>query len=418
MSTLCPMDPRPPRGRAPRRAPGAPATRAGLAALVAVALLATACGAGSGQAAPATQAPTPGIPAPPTPSSPAPAGTRTPPTPIPPATPEESGTPLVRNAAFTDPDRCPLSAVLVPSCGVLWGAAVNPDWAQGEGWAGAFRDFEALTGRPLDVVHRFHVGEELFPTPDELLRAARPEGASLFFFNWKPAPELTFAEIAAGAVDDRIDRQAAHLRRHVDGPFFLGIHHEPEDRIDPSPGSGDTAADYRAMYRHVVERLRERGVDRMVTVMTYRGSPVWSTKPWFEGLYPGDDVVDWIGFDPYVFPYPGWDQAFPAALDRTAGGAAGWPGFYTWATRTHPGKPLMLAEWGISQEFDEAVVLDHLASVRRTLRSHPALKALVYWDVGAHDVVGRTRMTGAALRRAFAELATSREVTGAPGTRP
>lgn len=402
------MTSRPARGRAPRQGPGARAGRrghAGVAGLVTAALL-TACGPGAGQS---TTAP-PTAPTPTTSSVPTQA-----PSESPPAATTEPGTSFVRNAAFTAPGRCPLSEQLVPSCGVLWGAAVNPDWGRGQGWEAAFRDFEALTGRPLDVVHRFHVGDELFPTADELARAARPRGASLFFFNWKPAPELTFAEIAAGAVDDRIDRQAAHLQRHVDGPFFLGIHHEPEDRIDPAPGSGDTAADYRAMYRHVVQRLRDRGVGRMVTVMTYRGSPVWSAQPWFEGLYPGDDVVDWIGFDPYVFPHPGWDQAFPAALDRTAGGAPGWPGFYTWATDTHPDKPLMLAEWGISQEFDDAVVLDHLDSVRRTLRTHTALKALVYWDVGAHDAVGRTRMTGDLRRRAFAELATSPEVTGSPG---
>ena len=34
-----------------------------------------------------------------------------------------------------------------------------------------------------------------------------------------------------------------------------------------------------------------------------------------------------------------------AALVNTAHGSS--PGFYDWATKTHPGKPLMLAEWGV-----------------------------------------------------------------------
>jgi hypothetical protein len=330
--------------------------------------------------------------------------------------PLPQGPRITRNAAFVTPERCSLSAKLVPSCGILWGAAVNPAWDQGQGWESAFAEFADVTGRPLDVSHRYYAGGERFPDPDELDRARRPGGPALFFLNWKPAPERTFAEIAAGAVDVRIDRQARYLRKHVDRPFFLSINHEPENLIDETPGSGNTVADYRAMFRHVVERLRGNGVEEMVTVMTYRGNPRWAVQPWFEGLYPGDDVVDWIAFDPYIFPAPEWDQLFPEALDRTEGGPPGWPGFYTWATRTHPGKPVMLGEWGISQDFDDETVLKQLDYVRRTLRTHESLKALVYWDTVEHDTVGATRMSNDVRRRAFVELATSTEVTGSPVT--
>jgi hypothetical protein len=323
--------------------------------------------------------------------------------------------PLIkRNAAYVAPRQCTISAKLVPSCGVLWGAAVNPEWDKGEDWDSAFSAFTTQTGRPLDVAHRFYAGDQLFPDAGELRRARHPGGAKVFFFNWKPAPELDFAAVAGGAVDDRIDREAAYLNQHVKSPFFLTINHEPENLIDETPGSGNSAADFRAMFRHVVERLRGQGVARMVSVVTYRGNPAYAARPWFEGLYPGDDVVDWIAFDPYVFPASGWDQPFPKALDRTSGGPRGWPGFYTWAVRTHPGKPIMLGEWGISQFFDDSRVVSHIDDVRRTLRTHSSLKALIYWDTLEVGTIGPTQMNNRIRRQAFAELASSTEVTGSP----
>ncbi len=148
--------------------------------------------------------------------------------------------------------------------------------------------------------------------------------------------------------------------------------------------------------------------------MTYRGNPAWATHSWFEGLYPGDDVVDWVAFDPYVFPAPGWDQPFPEVLDRTTGGPEGWPGFYTWTTREHPDKPVMLGEWGISQNFDDQQVLDEIDGVRRAVRTHPRLKALIYWDATEAGDLGATQMNNPVRRRAFSELATSTEITGSP----
>jgi hypothetical protein len=323
---------------------------------------------------------------------------------------------IERNAAYVKPQRCTVSDLLVPTCGVLWGAAVNPRWDQGEDWDSAYADFAKVTGRPLDVSHRYYSGDQLFPDTDELRRARQPGGARIFFLNWKPAPERTFAEVAAGAVDARIDREAAYLKAHVKGRFFLTINHEPEDLIDETPGSGSSVADYRAMYRHVVTRLRAQGVERMVTVMVYRGNPAWSLEPWFDGLYPGDDVVDWIGFDPYVFRAHGWNQPFHEALNRQEGGRLDWPGFYNWAQRHYPDKPLMLSEWGISQGFEDKKVLFQLDDVRRTLRTHPAIKALIYWNTTERTIVGATEMDNPRRRRAFAELATSTEVTGSPIT--
>ena len=34
--------------------------------------------------------------------------------------------------------------------------------------------------------------------------------------------------------------------------------------------------------------------------MAYMGNEKWMAQSWWKDLYPGDDVVDWIGLDSYV----------------------------------------------------------------------------------------------------------------------
>ena len=41
------------------------------------------------------------------------------------------------------------------------------------------------------------------------------------------------------------------------------------------------------------------GVTNAIYVMDYMGYSKWGEQSWFSQLYPGDDVVDWIAYDPY-----------------------------------------------------------------------------------------------------------------------
>jgi hypothetical protein len=169
-------------------------------------------------------------------------------------------------------------------------------------------------------------------------------------------------------------------------PFFLVLHHEPENDINPRAGSGATAKDFAAMFRHVVLRLRADGVTNAVTVVAYMNYERWLTAPWWPDLYPGDDVVDWIGLDSYLDADPGSFHSgdFVSMLNRRAGGQ--FPGFYAWATHREPTKPLMLAEWGVyGRPADKPQVF---ATVLPALSRLPAIKAMVYFDTG-HDQAGR-----------------------------
>jgi hypothetical protein len=271
---------------------------------------------------------------------------------------------------------CALGRRLVPTCGVLWGVA--PAAHTGSPRAAALARFEADTGRRQDIYHAYHRGRALFPNAEE--RAIAAQGR-LLFLNWRPS-RWSWAAIAGGAADSYLDRLAKHINATFHDRFFLTIHHEPENDVRPWRGSGYRPRDYAAMYRHVVKRLRARGVDNVVTVMTYMSYVPWNARSWFEDLYPGNDVVDWIAWDAYAYSDPGYGHGdFAEMVNRRSSRYPSWPGFYTWASRQFPNKPFMLAEWAVWYSRRNP---EHMArfydSVARQMRLFPRLKAMVYFD--------------------------------------
>lgn len=276
------------------------------------------------------------------------------------------------------PVRCVRAAQLVPSCGVLWGVA--PAAHTSTPRTAALTGFEQATGRQQDIYHAYHRSQQLFPTPEEVAIAA--EGRILFL-NWKPY-DWSWAQVARGhpTLESYLDRLAAHITETFTEPFFFTVHHEPENDVQDRPGSGYQPADYAAMFRYVVEGLRARGVSNLVTVMNYMAYVPWNAKPWFPELYPGDDVVDWIGWDSYAYSDPGFGYGdFGELMNRRDPRYPDWPGFYTWAATTFPDKPFMLSEWGVWHSPDNP---GHMAalydSVARQVPLFPRVRAMVYFE--------------------------------------
>lgn len=313
----------------------------------------------------------------------------------PPASGSRPMQPAVRSPA------CTATAKLIPSCGAWWGIA--PEVFTGAPVEQALAGAEARMGSGADVVHVYHRGGELFPTRAETRLARDPARPRLLMVNWKPSLEHTWAEIARGRIDRRIDRLAAHLRRHFPERFFLTVHHEPEDDVRTTPGSGMQAADYAAMYRHVVQRLRAGGVRNAVMVMTYMGVPNWSSERWFEELYPGDDVVDWVAMDPYADDRV---RDFDGLVNKTRAEFPQWPGFYRWTQARFPGKPVMVAEWGVFERpHDRSFKRRFYESVSRQVQRYPQIKALLYFD-SPHAPRGDTTFdSDPGADRSFGELA-------------
>jgi hypothetical protein len=168
---------------------------------------------------------------------------------------------------------CPLDAKLVPSCGVLFGAYVHPVGDQSQ--EQAYRWLQRATGSHMRVLHFYHQGTELFPTPWEIHLANQHRRLLL---NWKPEDGHTWAEVAAGEADGYIDREAKYLLHHYTRKFYLVIHHEPENDVIESPGSGFTAADFASMFRHVEDRLKSDGVQNAVFVLNFMGAQTYFVR--------------------------------------------------------------------------------------------------------------------------------------------
>ena len=284
-------------------------------------------------------------------------------------------------------DKCVTDAKLVPSCGVLWGGAAGgftskPRDAEHKKW-------EKVSGRTATIFHTYHKGDEPFPTKAEIAMTQDAANPRVLLLNWKIAYGSTWAKVAEGEQDRRIDAFATRIKAYGKKTFLV-LHHEPENDVVAKAGSGWEAGDYAAMYRHTIQRLRAQGVTNVVNVLAYMGNEKWLAQSWWKDLYPGDDVVDWIGLDSYVSVEKGYYHygTFADLLDRRPTG--GDTGFYEWATTKHAGKPIMVAEWGayhrIGRATDKSAVYH---SVLPQLVKRPAIKAIVHFDTKADDEVNR-----------------------------
>jgi hypothetical protein len=284
-----------------------------------------------------------------------------------------------RNArASAKPKKCTVSAKLVPSCGAWWG--VTPVIGARQDPVAAVRQFERRTGRTVDVYHGYHTGPQLFPTASEIALTRGPGKHRMLILNWKPDDGKTWRQVAAGAMDAQIAREAAYLKTHYTKKFWLVIHHEPEDEVRTQVKSGYTAADYRAMFRHVVSQFRARGSRNILFTMVYMGYSGYMVKPWFTDLYPGDAYVDWVGFDPFaksnIKDYPGLLNKVAAKQQEL-----GFPGFYNYSNRYFPNKPLMLSEWAVLEApGDPARKPDFYRNVAQQFAKFPRIKALSYYN--------------------------------------
>ena len=182
----------------------------------------------------------------------------------------------------------------MPSCNVLWGAAAGgfSETPRDQ----ALREWEAKSGRTASVYHTYHRGDELFPTKAEIAMANEAGKPRILFTNWKVGYGTKWGKVAAGEQNARIDKLSAHIKANYGrDKFFMAVHHEPENDVSTDPRSQMTAKDYANMVRHTIKRMKANGVTNVVFVMAYMNVEKWNDSPWWSDLYPGNDVIDWVG---------------------------------------------------------------------------------------------------------------------------
>jgi hypothetical protein len=259
------------------------------------------------------------------------------------------------------------SAVAVPSSGLYFGAYVSSN----TGYTTDQR--ETQIGRKFRIVHRYHGWTDKLPEPEEVTWAS---GGRILYLAWdardfKSSSHPTWAQIANGSQDAVIDAQAARIKAFGQ-PLFMDFSQEPEGEINA--GGYGSASDFAAAFRHIVERFRASGATNVSWVWSVEGGS-GRYSLYTSGLYPGDDVVDWIGWDPYNW-YRCNSSSWISFADKVHH-------FYDWLQANgHANKPLMLSEYG-SREGTSGQKGQWFRDELTTLKAgaFPKLKAVVYFDV-------------------------------------
>jgi hypothetical protein len=292
---------------------------------------------------------------------------------------------------------CRVSSLLVPSCGAWLGASAPAK--NGGSAATGLAEYEAVAKMAPDILHFYKSGNSSFPTAAEKALASRSgKQRSILHYNWRGTG--TWRQIANGSADAQIATVAKGIKAY-NYKIFLAISHEPENEFKTSASSGMTPADYVAMFRHVVTELRSLGVTNAVFVWNVMGFDGWASV--IDSFYPGHDVVDWIAYDPYGHVA---QDTYDKFVNRPNANR-NWSGFYAWATKKAPGKPIMMAEWGIilGEQPKAVSIVDGAASTLQA--KYPMLKALVYWNQAGPFAVRLDQKTtlGIAYGQAYARMA-------------
>jgi len=255
---------------------------------------------------------------------------------------------------------------------IYWGAHIdghaygfgNPPWDMR-----AVSTFEAAAGKQASILtlgSYWAIDGKFQPFDAKAFNAIRDHGA-IPFFTWSSAdsgkgtdqPDFRNREIAAGRYDDHL-RTWARAARAWGHPFFLRLDGEMDGWWHPW-GEGKTAeggpivngnapGDFVLMWRHVHDIFAEEQVQNVTWVWCIGQLSTSSQYPSLAQVYPGDDVVDWSGMDPYN-KYRTW-LTFSQALD---GDGVPWlKNTYQEILTVAPEKPMMLGEVGSVEKADDS----------------------------------------------------------------
>lgn len=202
--------------------------------------------------------------------------------------------------------------------------------------------------------------------------------------------------ILEGQYDAYIDSWAKGLR-DFGKPVLLRFGHEMNGNWYPwsgaANGGGETAGfgdptkpdgpeRYVAAYRYIHERFRQQGADNVLWVWCPNApfdDMVRALGDWNHpaAYYPGDDVVDWLGFDGYNWGASAYGQRFNAtwqSFDAIFGDS------YAALQAINPEKPILIGEFASTEEGGDkaAWIRDAFAAIRTR---YPQIRGLVWFHI-------------------------------------
>lgn len=312
----------------------------------------------------------------------------------------------------------PTSGVtLVPTSGAMIGGTFAASNVNGSTSATGLTQWRtAVGGNEPDIVSIYRSGVFNALSATELAYFNQAGVRRVALIHWKiNSGGATWEDVANGERDDDINQFCQRIEAAFNVRILMALpHHEPEDDVDNTPGSGYTAANYVAMCRRFVSLVRAYfgGDPPMDFVQQYVGYSSWAQNgagDGFEDLYAGDDCVDIIGFDPYT--HSSTRDTFDELVNENIASVSGWPGFHDHMREYHPTKPMMLCEFGVDMDTGTGMsvaqavnVINHWAA---EASSFPWIRLFAYWNSqtanGQYQIQLAGRTTAAAAMQALVE---------------
>ncbi len=236
--------------------------------------------------------------------------------------------------------------------------------------------FETMIGRSLAIRHSFHDwnGNFIGDAATSDIQAGR-----IPLITWQPIQEksgIPLDDIIGGTYDDMIQTRAQQSRQ-ASKPILLRWGHEMNGDWFPWGGvkngaNAEATQKYIAAYRHVHDIFTAEGASNVLWVFCPNADSV-PDSPWndWTQYYPGDDYVDWTGFDGYNW---GTTQSYGSKWQEFSDIAAPiYPGLAT------KGKPIIVAETASTEIGGNKAAW--IAGIVPALQSsYPQIRALTWFN--------------------------------------
>ena len=282
--------------------------------------------------------------------------------------------------------------VMIPERGAYTGAFMDFGDEEDDVTLEIIEDFEQMVGKHQALIaSSSYWGEQDFPTAN--LNVIWRHGSLPLVF-WSPwnrpyeqnrGPDrFSLFEIINGTWDAYIDKWADAARtfghpmivafaNEMNGDWFpwSGIYYGGDQWIGDHK-SWKGPENFKAAYRHVVDRVRARGATNIKWMFhTNNYSYPLDTWNFAPAYYPGPDYVDWFGLSVYgqQFKDEPWAN-IPSLVD--------WP--YQEISGLDPSKPVMIAEWATGEFPHSGPKGEWIKQGLDLFRTrYPHVKAAVYW---------------------------------------
>ena len=224
-----------------------------------------------------------------------------------------------------------------------------------------------MIGRPLAIVNEFFSFDKEWQL--DRLRWHIESGRSLMIsWNGEDAER-----ILSGSADDVI-RQRAEWTRELDVVLLMRFFWEPDAAKGAGWGYHDDPRRYHDVWRYVRAIFAEEGADN--------ARWVWTPTTWHfttgnaPTYFPGDDVVDVIGADGYLWsPCQGSAESAESVFGD----------FLEWAAERP--QPIVIAEWGADADAGVGTKAQFVTEMHTLVSQIENLFAIIVFD--AKDPGGR-----------------------------